>query len=335
MIRAYHENQGNPRKNILIPDSAHGTNPASVTISGYQAIQIKSNELGLVDPEDLKKHLDEDTAALMLTNPNTLGLFEIQSKQISELLKQVGALLYMDGANLNALLGIIRPGDLGFDVLHFNLHKTFSTPHGGGGPGSGPVGVSKKLVDFLPIPVITQHGDKYFLDSNRPKSIGRISSFYGNFSVMVKAYTYIRMLGAVGLYQISQNAIINANYLMNKLKDVFDLPYEGPAMHEFVLSGCRQRKQGVKTLDMAKRLLDYGFHAPTAYFPLIVREAIMIEPTETESKQTLDRFINTMLTIAKEVEEDPEKVKHAPYTTPVSRLDEAKAAKMADYRFHF
>ena len=335
MIRAYHENQGNPRKNILIPDSAHGTNPASVTISGYQAIQIKSNELGLVDPEDLKKHLDEDTAALMLTNPNTLGLFEIQSKQISELLKQVGALLYMDGANLNALLGIIRPGDLGFDVLHFNLHKTFSTPHGGGGPGSGPVGVSKKLVDFLPIPVITQHGDKYFLDSNRPKSIGRISSFYGNFSVMVKAYTYIRMLGAVGLYQISQNAIINANYLMNKLKDAFDLPYEGPAMHEFVLSGCRQRKQGVKTLDMAKRLLDYGFHAPTAYFPLIVREAIMIEPTETESKQTLDRFINTMLTIAKEVEEDPEKVKHAPYTTPVSRLDEAKAAKMADYRFHF
>lgn len=335
MIRAYHENQGNPRKNILIPDSAHGTNPASVTISGYQAIQIKSNEHGLVAVDDLKNHLDENTAALMLTNPNTLGLFEVQSKQISELLKQVGALLYMDGANLNALLGIIRPGDLGFDVLHFNLHKTFSTPHGGGGPGSGPVGVNKKLVDFLPVPVLTHKDGKYFLDADRSKSIGKISSFYGNFSVMVKAYAYIRHLGADGLAQISQNAIINANYLMHKLKNIFELPYPGPTMHEFVLSGIRQREKGVKTLDMVKRLLDFGFHAPTAYFPLIVREAMMIEPTETESKQTLDRFIDAMLAIAKEVEDDPEKVKGAPYTTVVSRLNEVKAAKMADYRYHF
>ncbi|MBN1350252.1 aminomethyl-transferring glycine dehydrogenase subunit GcvPB [candidate division KSB1 bacterium] len=335
MIRAYHENQGNTRKTILIPDSAHGTNPASVTISGYEAIEIKSNADGLVDLDDLKAHLNEDTAALMLTNPNTLGFFEIQSKAISELIHKTGALLYMDGANLNALLGIVRPGDLGFDVLHFNLHKTFSTPHGGGGPGSGPVGVSSKLIDFLPNPEITLHDGLFKLSNTHPKSVGKVATFYGNFAVFVKAYSYIRMLGSEGLSQVSQNAIINANYLLSQLKESFDFPYSTPAMHEFVLSGTRQREKGVKTMDIAKRLLDFGFHAPTTYFPLIVREAIMVEPTETEAKQTLDSFIEALKRIAREVDEEPDIVRSAPTATPVSRLDDVKAAKLSDYRFSF
>ncbi|MDZ7330593.1 MAG: aminomethyl-transferring glycine dehydrogenase subunit GcvPB [candidate division KSB1 bacterium] len=333
LIRAYHENLGDPRENILIPDSAHGTNPASVTISGYQAVKIKSNERGLVDLEDLKRHLNDKTAALMLTNPNTLGLFETQLAKINELLHEVGALLYMDGANLNALLGIVRPGDVGVDVLHFNLHKTFSTPHGGGGPGAGPVGVSEKLVDFLPVPRIVKNGSEYHLKDDFPKSIGRIHSFYGNFAVMVRAYTYIRMLGAAGLKRVSQNAIINANYLMKLLSDHFELPYPGPAMHEFVLSGSRQKDKGVSTADMAKRLLDFGFHAPTIYFPLIVREAIMIEPTETESKETLDQFAECMIQIAREAETNPDLVRNAPHTTPVARLDEARAVKQPDLRY--
>jgi len=335
LIRAYHENLGNPRKNILIPDSAHGTNPASVTISGYEAVKIKSNEFGLVDLDDLKKNISEDTAALMLTNPNTLGLFEIQIKQINELLNQAGALMYMDGANLNALLGIVRPGDVGVDVLHFNLHKTFSTPHGGGGPGSGPVGVSEKLTAFLPIPRIVKADGHCQLDYNYPKSIGRVHSFYGNFGVMIRAYTYIRMLGSMGLKRVSENAIINANYLMKLLEGHFQLPYRGPAMHEFVLSGSKQKDKGVTTADMAKRLLDFGFHAPTIYFPLIVREAMMIEPTETETKETLDKFAECMIQIANEVENNPELVRNAPHTTPVSRLDEAKAVKQPDIRFYF
>jgi len=333
LIRAYHENLGNPRLNVLIPDSAHGTNPASVTISGYNAVKIKSNDKGLVDLDDLKKNVDENTAALMLTNPNTLGLFETQLKEINELLNQAGALLYMDGANLNALLGIIRPGEVGVDVLHFNLHKTFSTPHGGGGPGAGPVGVSEKLIDFLPIPRIAKKDNHYQLDSNYPKSIGRVHSFYGNFGVIIRAYTYIRMLGSKGLKRISENAIINANYLMKLLEQHFQLPYSGPAMHEFVLSGSRQKYKGVTTADMAKRLLDFGFHAPTIYFPLIVREAMMIEPTETESKETLVQFAECLIQIAKEVDNDPELVKNAPHTTPVSRLDEARAVKQPDIRF--
>jgi len=335
LIRAYHENQGKARLNVLIPDSAHGTNPASVTISGYQAVKINSNDQGLVNLDDLKRHLDEDTAALMLTNPNTLGLFERQLKEIKQLLDQVGALLYMDGANLNALLGIVRPGEVGVDVLHFNLHKTFSTPHGGGGPGAGPVGVSQRLVDFLPIPRITKQGDQYRLEDNYPKSIGRVHSFYGNFGVMIRAYAYIRMLGSRGLKRVSENAIINANYLMKLVEDHFQLPYAGPAMHEFVLSGSRQKDQGVSTADMAKRLLDFGFHAPTIYFPLIVREAMMIEPTETESKQTLDQFAECLIQIANEVEDNPELVRSAPHTTPVSRLDEARAVKQPDIRYHF
>ncbi len=327
MIRAYYEKQGNPRKKILLPDSAHGTNPASSVISGYQAVQIRSNEEGLIDIDMLRANLDEDVAALMLTNPNTLGLFESQIQEIKRLLDDVGALLYMDGANLNALLGIVRPGDIGVDVMHFNLHKTFSTPHGGGGPGSGPVGVSKRLEPFLPVPVVGKKNGHYFLDFNRPDSIGKIQAFWGNFSVMVKAYTYIRMLGGQGLRAVGKNALINANYLLSRLKDAYELPYKRRPMHEFVLSGDRQKKRGVKTLDIAKRLLDLGFHAPTVYFPLIVHEALMIEPTETESLQVLDAFAEAMLQIAREVEEHPELVKEAPVTTPVRRLNEALAAR--------
>lgn len=335
LIRAYHESLGKPRKYILIPDSAHGTNPASVTISGYEVIQIKSNAAGLVDLEDLSRQVNSETAALMLTNPNTLGLFETQIQKIHQILASAGALMYMDGANLNALLGLVRPGDLGFDVLHFNLHKTFSTPHGGGGPGSGPVGVSQKLMPFLPVPLIVKKGTEYALDFDRPKSIGKIASFYGNFGVMVRAYTYIRQLGAPGLRQVSENAIINANYLMQHLKTGFDLPYPGAAMHEFVLAATRQKAQGAKALDLAKRLLDFGFHAPTVYFPLIVHEAMMIEPTETESKTTLDEFIEVMRVIAQEIQTDLETVKQAPHFTPVSRLDEVRAIKDGNFRYRY
>ncbi len=335
LIRAYHENKGKPRENILIPDSAHGTNPASVTIAGYKSVQIKSNENGLVDLGDLKKHLDDNTAALMLTNPSTLGIFETQLKEINDLLKSVDALLYMDGANLNALLGIVRPGDIGVDVLHFNLHKTFSTPHGGGGPGAGPVGVSDKLVDFLPVPIVIKDKDSYKLEYNVTKSIGRIHSFYGNFAIMVRAYVYIRMLGSEGLKRVSENAIINANYLKEKLIKHFHLPYKSTPMHEFVFSGSTLKEKGVSTLDLAKRLLDYGFHAPTIYFPLIVNEAIMIEPTETETKETLDEFADTLIRITTEIKENPDIVRNAPHTTPVSRLDEVKAIKEPDIRFQY
>ena len=333
IMRAYHEAKGNPRKKIIMPDSAHGTNPASATISGYETLQIKSTPEGLVDLEDLKAHLDEDVAGFMVTNPNTLGLFESQILQIAEMVHGVGALLYMDGANLNALMGLVRPGDIGFDILHFNLHKTFSTPHGGGGPGSGPVGVKGHLAKYLPSPVIINKDGSYALDDNRPDSIGKILGFYGNFGVMVRAYVYIRMLGGKGLKRASSTAILNANYLMRKLEKAFLLPHKQHAMHEFVLSGDWQKEKGVKTLDMAKRLLDYGFHAPTVYFPLIVHEALMIEPTETESKETLDAFAEAMLTIAREVDENPEILHEAPVTTPVSRLDEGLAARNLNVKY--
>jgi glycine dehydrogenase subunit 2 len=333
IIRAYHEDRGNPRKKIILPDSAHGTNPASATISGYETVQVKSNDLGLVDIEDLKAHLDEDVAGFMLTNPNTLGLFESQVMEIARLVHDVGALLYMDGANLNALLGIVRPGDIGFDVVHFNLHKTFSTPHGGGGPGSGPVGVKSNLIEYLPVPRVTRREDRYSFEYDYPKSIGKIQGFYGNFGVMIKAYIYIRMLGSEGLHRVSENAILNANYLMRKLEKHFLLPHEQHAMHEFVLSGDWQKEKGVKTLDIAKRLLDYGFHAPTVYFPLIVHEALMVEPTETESKETLDAFAEAMIAIAREAEEAPEKVRNAPANTPVSRLDEGLAARNLNVKY--
>ncbi|MEC9486974.1 MAG: aminomethyl-transferring glycine dehydrogenase subunit GcvPB [Prosthecochloris sp.] len=331
-IRKYHESRGSRRTKLLVVDSAHGTNPASAALVGYDTVTVKSNAEGRTDIDDLRSKLDESVAALMLTNPNTLGLFEKDIATIERLVHDNGSLLYMDGANMNALMGITRPGDMGFDIVHYNLHKTFSAPHGGGGPGSGPVGVCEKLVPFLPVPVVERHDDngttRYTLSADRPSSIGRMMNFHGNFSVMVRAYTYICMLGAEGIRRVSENAIINANYLLGKLTGRYDLPYPGPVMHEFCLSGDRQKKQhNVKTLDIAKRLLDLGFHAPTIYFPLIVSEALMIEPTETETRETLDRFASAMLQIADEAEQDPEMVKNAPQNTPVKRLDEAQASR--------
>ncbi len=338
MINAYHRKNKKPRSKVIIPDSAHGTNPASVVTAGFSTIQIKSNQKGLVDVEELKRVMNEDVAALMLTNPNTLGLFESQILEISQVVHDAGTLLYMDGANLNAMMGIAKPGDMGFDVVHFNLHKTFSTPHGGGGPGSGPLGVKANLAPFLPVPLVTKRINKkreeeYYLDYKRPLSIGRMHGFYGNFGVMVKAYAYIRQIGAKGLREVSENAILNANYLKENLKDYYLLPYDDVCQHEFVLSGVNQRAKGVKTLDIAKRLLDFGLHAPTVYFPLIVPEALMIEPTETESKESLDGFIHAMIQIAKEAEENPEIVISAPQNTPVTRLDEVKAARDLNVRW--
>lgn len=333
MVRAYHKRRGNPREKVIIPDSAHGTNPASTHLAGYRAVEVKSNRQGLVDLDELRRVVDESVSALMLTNPNTLGLFESQIMEIAEIVHRAGAFLYMDGANMNALLGITRPGDMGFDLVHLNLHKTFSTPHGGGGPGSGPVGVKKELADFLPLPTIEKINDGYRFDHNRPQSIGKMQGFYGNFGVMVKAYIYLRMLGAQGLRKVSEGAITNANYLMKNLKSFYHLPYDRFCLHEFVLSGSKQKTKGVRTLDVAKRLLDYGFHAPTIYFPLIVPEALMIEPTETEPKWALDEFVKAMKRIAQESEESPDLVRSAPHTTPVSRLDERKAAKDLDVRW--
>lgn len=335
LIRAYHEHHGDGEKRtkVIVPDSAHGTNPASAAVCGYQVISVKSNERGGVDLDELKKAVGPDTAALMLTNPNTLGLFDENIAEIAEIVHGAGGLLYYDGANANAILGISRPGDMGFDVVHLNLHKTFATPHGGGGPGSGPVGVKKILEPFLPVPLVTREGERYRLDYDHPDSIGRVKSFFGNFGVMVKAYAYIRALGPDGLRRASENAVLNANYLMHRLKERYALPYERSCMHEFVLSGSRQKAFGVHTLDIAKRLLDYGFHAPTVYFPLIVEEALMIEPTETESVETLDAFADAMLAIADEAEKTPDVLHEAPLTLPVRRLDEARAARQPDLRW--
>lgn len=328
IIKAYHKFKGEAeqRREIIIPDSAHGTNPASAQMAGFIARDIPSDPRGGVDVEALKAAVGPQTAGLMLTNPNTLGLFDENIEKIAEIIHDAGGLLYYDGANANAILGIVRPGDSGFDIVHFNLHKTFSTPHGGGGPGSGPIVVSKELVDFLPDPIVEHTDGKYHLA--RPKhSIGPVKAFYGNFAVMVKAYAYIRHLGAAGLKAVSENAVLNANYVMNQLKNDYHLPYDRLCMHEFVLSGKWQKEQGVSTLDIAKRLLDYGVHAPTIYFPLIVEEAIMVEPTETESKATLDAFVAAMKSIAEEAKTDPDKLKAAPTKTPVKRLDETKAAR--------
>jgi glycine dehydrogenase subunit 2 len=328
LIKKYHESIGSKRHKLLVVDSAHGTNPASAALAGYDIISVKGNADGRTDLDDLRSKLDGDVAALMLTNPNTIGLFEKEILAISKMVHDNGSLLYMDGANMNALLGITRPGDMGFDVVHYNLHKTFAAPHGGGGPGSGPVGVSEKLLPFLPVPVIIKEGTTYKLSYDRPESIGRMMNFYGNFAVLVRAYTYIRMLGPDGLRRVSENAIINANYLLSLLLEHYDLPYPKTVLHEFCLSGDRQKKaNGVKTLDIAKRLLDYGFHAPTIYFPLIVSEALMIEPTETESKETLDVFAQALLSIADEAANNPALVTSAPVTTPVKRLDDAMASR--------
>ncbi|GGA40074.1 putative glycine dehydrogenase (decarboxylating) subunit 2 [Kroppenstedtia guangzhouensis] len=328
MIKAYHESRGENRRNkVIVPDSAHGTNPASAAVSGFEAVTVPSNEQGLVSVEELKKVVGEDTAALMLTNPNTLGLFEKEIKEIAEIVHEAGGLLYYDGANANAILGKARPGDMGFDVVHLNLHKTFTTPHGGGGPGSGPVGVKEVLVPFLPTPVVEKGGQGYFFSYEFPHSIGRVKGFHGNFGMLVRAYTYIRTMGPDGLRQVSEDAVLNANYLMKRLETHFDVPFKQACKHEFVLSGNRQKSQGVRTLDMAKRLLDFGIHPPTVYFPLIVEECMMIEPTETESKETLDHFIDVMIQIAKEAEENPEVILEAPHHTPVKRLDEVTAAR--------
>lgn len=328
IIRAYHEHNGHQRRLILCPDSAHGTNPASAAAAGFEVVQVKSDARGNVDLDDLRAKMSPEVAGLMLTNPNTLGLFEENILDIAEIVHSAGALLYYDGANLNAILGKARPGDMGFDVLHVNLHKTFSTPHGGGGPGSGPVGVKEHLVPFLPKPLVEKQGGKFILDHDRPLSIGRVHSFLGNFGVIVKAYAYIRSMGAEGLTAVAENAVLNANYLLSKLKEHFELPYDRICKHEFVLSGKRQKDQyGVRTLDLAKRLLDFGYHAPTVYFPLIVEEAIMIEPTETESRETLDEFANALIGICREAAENPDLLHHAPHTTPVGRLDETTAAR--------
>ena len=328
IIKAYHEHNGDyKRTKIIVPDSAHGTNPASAAAVGFNVVEVKSNDRGGIDIDALKDLMDDEIAGLMLTNPNTLGLFDENIDIIAQIVHEAGGLLYYDGANANAIIGISRPGDMGFDVVHLNLHKTFSTPHGGGGPGSGPVGVKRQLVPFLPKPVVEYDNGRYYFDYDRPLSIGKIKSFYGNFLVVVKAYAYILSLGAEGLKKVSEAAVLNANYIKEKLKKYFHLPYDRTCMHEVVFSGQWQKEYGVSTLDIAKRLLDFGYHPPTIYFPLIVREAFMVEPTETESKETLDEFINTMIEIANEAEKEPEKLHNAPLNTPVQRLDEAKAAR--------
>jgi glycine dehydrogenase subunit 2 len=356
MARAYHRDNGDGerRTKVLVPDSAHGTNPATATMVGYETVTIRSNERGGIDLEALRGALGPDVAALMITNPSTLGIFEDQIDQVVAAVKEAGAIAYMDGANLNAILGRFRPGESGFDVMHFNLHKTFSTPHGGGGPGAGPVGVSERFEPYLPAPIpVLAEGDatevranawvgrstpgaRFALDDARPRSIGKVRSFHGNFGMFVRAYTYIRSNGDGGLRTVSEDAVLAANYLRVRLNDAYDLPYDRLSKHEVVFSGRRQKREhGVSTLDIAKAILDHGMHPPTIYFPLIVEEALMVEPTETESLETLDRFVTVMEAIAEQAATDPEAVKRAPTTTPVGRLDEAAAARRPDLRHVF
>jgi len=325
IVRAFHEenDEGEKRREVILPDTAHGTNPASAAMVGYDVLELPSKD-GCVDVEALKSAVSKDTAAFMLTNPNTLGLFEKDVCEIAGILHDAGALLYYDGANLNAILGKTSPGKMDFDIVHFNLHKTFATPHGGGGPGAGPVGVKRRLEGFLPIPRIVKKGQTYLLDYDRPDSIGKVRAFFGNYAVLVRAYSYIRMLGGRGLTSVSENAVLNSNYVKERLKDYFELPFGSLRKHEFVLSGRPLKVKGLRTVDFAKRLLDYGFHAPTIYFPILVEEALMIEPTETETKETLDRFVEACRTI---VSEDPELLHSAPHNTARRRLDEARAAR--------
>src|SRR5271165_5902511 len=327
LIRAYLESQGNPRKKILIPDSAHGTNPATAMMAGYSVENIKSNDRGMVDTEVLERVVNEDVAGLMITNPNTLGVFEQNIQQIAGIMHARGAQVYMDGANMNALVGITRPGDFGVDVMHLNLHKTFSTPHGGGGPGSGAVAVAAHLIPFLPKPRLQKSGGTYSWNYDLSRSIGRVRAFYGNFGVLVRALAYIQAHGGEGLKRATMDALLNANYIRAKLEPFYDLPHKAPTMHECVFSDDRQAKLGIRTGDIAKRLIDYGFHPYTVSFPLIVRGALMIEPTETESKDELDLFIDAMISIAKEVEETPQLVHDAPHSTRTSRVDEVTAAR--------
>lgn len=332
IVKKYFEKIGEKRTKVIIPDSSHGTNPATAKMCGFDTIEVKSNKDGIMDAEEVKKVLDSKTAAIMMTNPNTLGLFEENILEISKLAHEAGALLYYDGANLNAVMGITNPALMGFDIVHINLHKTFSTPHGGGGPGAGPIGVVKKLSDYLPVPVIEFDGKKYYFNSNLENTIGKVKAYYGNFGVLVRAYTYILMMGGNGLRQVSEDAVLNANYLKEKLKKTFYLPYDKICMHEFVLSGDIQKEKGVNTMGIAKRLMDSNIHPPTVYFPLIVHEAMMIEPTETESRETLDNFVEIMEKINEEINEDPELVLERPVKTPVSKVDETLAARQPNLR---
>lgn len=328
LVRAYHTAKGETkRRKVLVPDSSHGTNPASAALFGYHVVEIKSNARGRVDMKTLEAALDDEVACLMLTNPNTLGLFEEDILEVAKKVHEKGGLLYYDGANLNALLGIARPGDMGFDIVHLNLHKTFSTPHGGGGPGSGPVGVKSRLIPYLPVPLIDKENGVYKMIYSIKDSIGRVKSFFGNFGMILRAYVYIRTLGLSGLKDASEDAILNANYLKEKLKSVFPVAVDEPCMHEFVMTLKDAKSKDIHSGDVGKRLLDYGIHAPTVHFPLVVEEALMVEPTESETKETLDRFIKCMIEIAQEIQNDPEKVKTAPHTLPVNRPDEVLAAR--------
>lgn len=329
VIKKYHEKRGDlKRTKIIVPDSAHGTNPSSAFVAGFDIVEIESDDHGHIDLDALKAALNDEVAGLMLTNPSTLGLFEKNIKEVADLVHEAGGLLYYDGANMNAIMGKARPGDMGFDVLHYNLHKTFSTPHGGGGPGAGPVGVRADLVEFLPVPVVEKLADgSYILNDNRPDTLGKVKGFYGNFGILVRAYTYIKTMGAEGLTRASEMAVLNANYLMACLKDHYYLPIDEVCKHEFVLGGVSKDLAEVSTLDVAKRMLDFNIHPPTVYFPLIIKEAIMIEPTETESLETLDAFVDIMLQIRKEADENPQLLKSAPHTTKIGRIDEVKAAK--------
>ncbi|HZD16809.1 MAG TPA: aminomethyl-transferring glycine dehydrogenase subunit GcvPB, partial [Actinomycetota bacterium] len=334
IMRAYHEKRGGARRKIVIPDSAHGTNPASVTLAGYEVVEVPSDARGLVDVSALEKLVDEDVAGLMITNPNTLGLFETDITVIQRVIHEAGGLLYYDGANLNAILGRVRPGDMGFDIVHMNTHKTFATPHGGGGPGAGPVAVVERLAPFLPAPVVERGEDGTFRwDEDRPDSIGRVHGFHGNVAVLVRAYAYVFAHGRDGLREVGERAVLNARYLAERVREAYPLAYDQPPMHEFVSSARPLKKHGVRAMDVAKRLIDLGFHPSTVYFPLIVEEAMMVEPTETESKETLDAFAEAMLQTAREAAEDPDLLHEAPVTTPVRRLNEAKAARKLDIRW--
>ncbi|MBI3972869.1 MAG: aminomethyl-transferring glycine dehydrogenase subunit GcvPB [Chloroflexi bacterium] len=335
MVRAAHIKQGRVRKKVLIPDSAHGTNPATAAMAGYDAVTVGHNRrTGELDFDDFKAKLDDECAAIMMTVPNTLGLFERQIVDICRLAHEVGCYVYCDGANLNAMVGQVRPGDFGVDLLHSNLHKTFAVPHGGGGPGGGAICVTAELEPFLPAPVIVRHADgTYGFDADRPDTIGRVHGFHGNFNAALRSYTYILSLGREGLYDVGANAVLNANYLMHRLKEAYQLYVDRTCMHEFVLDGRTLRDHGIRTLDVAKRLIDYGYHPPTIYFPLIAPEAIMIEPTETESRETLDAFADAMLAIAREAREEPERLHEAPHVTPIGRLDEVRAARQPDLRW--
>ncbi len=327
MIRAYHTSKGSPRSKVLIPDSAHGTNPASAATCHYKVVPVKSGANGLLDPAAVEAAMDEEVAAIMITNPNTLGIFEENFKIVSDIVHKKGGLVYMDGANLNALMGFARPGDIGADVMHINLHKTFATPHGGGGPGAGPVAVTAALAEFLPGPRIIKEDSTFAYGPSPKHSIGKVNSFFGNFAILVRAYTYIKSLGSEGLKDATRMAVLNANYIRAKLKDYYNLPYDGPALHECVFNDKIQNETGIKTMDIAKRLFDYGFHPPTVYFPLIVNGAIMIEPTETESKSQLDAFCSAMIAIAREAKENPDLVHSAPHRSFRKRLDEVRAAR--------